>query len=291
MQCKELVAQTALTKLNRKIPYGWDLNIYRGCQHSCRYCYAMYSHKYIGSDDFFKDIYVKTNIVDILEEELKSPDWKREVINIGGVTDSYQQAEELYKIMPQVLKLLIKYKTPAIISTKSKLVLRDYDLIDELSRITYINIAESITTTDEDVRMKIEPCSSNTEERFWVLKEFRKTRASIGVHLMPIIPFITDSQENLEKIFYFTADCGADYLLPGTLYLRGSTREYFFEFVKNEFPQFYEKLRLLYKTGGAGSQYKNELYSMVNGLREKYKVSASYTKPMKERLGRMPANK
>ena len=86
--------------------------------------------------------------MDELEKELRSPDWKREVINLGGVTDSYQPAEADYQLMPEILRLLIKYRTPAIISTKSKLVLRDYDLIDQLSRITYINIAATVTTID-----------------------------------------------------------------------------------------------------------------------------------------------
>ena len=132
----EDICNSALTELKRKVPYGWDLNIYRGCQHGCKYCYAMYSHKYLNSEEFFTDIHVKTNIVDELEKELKRNSWKRDVINIGGVTDSYQPAEAKYLLMPEILKLLIKDKTPAIISTKSKLILRDYDLIDKLSRIT-----------------------------------------------------------------------------------------------------------------------------------------------------------
>lgn len=284
MKFTEIEVQSALTKLKRKIPYGWDLNIYRGCQHACQYCYAMYSHEYLNSNEFFTDIYVKTNIVEELEKELKSGNWNREVVNIGGVTDSYQPAEERYKLMPQILKLMIKYKTPVIISTKSDLILRDYDLINELSNITYVNIAATITTMDEDIRKKIEPCSSPTINRFKMLKEFKKTNASIGVHVMPIIPFVTDKEENFEQICIQTSDCGADYLLPGTLYLRGNTRKNFFDFINKEFPELSEKLNSLYKTGGADQSYKAELYKMVNRLREKYKISSSYTKPMKEKL-------
>ncbi|OJT81281.1 radical SAM protein, partial [Clostridioides difficile] len=86
----------------------WDLNIYRGCEHGCKYCYAIYSHKYINSNNYFEEIYVKTNIVEKLERQLKSSKWKKEVINIGGVTDSYQPIEADYKIMPEILNLLIK---------------------------------------------------------------------------------------------------------------------------------------------------------------------------------------
>lgn len=289
MAYTEIKVQSALTELKRKIPYGWDLNIYRGCGHGCRYCYAMYSHDYLGSRDFFNDIYVKTNVADELEKRLSSESWRGEVINIGGVTDSYQPAEAHYRLMPEILRIMIKYKNPIIISTKSKLVLRDFDLIDELSRLTYVNIAETITTMDEDIRKKIEPRSCSSYERFEVLKEFKKTEASIGVHMMPIIPMITDSKENLESIVVKAAECGADYLLPGTLYLRGSTRKYYLDFMEREFPHIYDEFKNLYKTGGAGKEYKSKLYETLNKYREEYNVSSSYMKPMRDRLNRKKA--
>jgi len=100
----EISCETAMNKLKRRMPYSWDLNIYRGCEHGCRYCYAIRSHEYLGSEDYFGDIFVKTNIVEQLEKQLSSPKWKREVVNIGGVTDSYQAAEEHYRLMPDILK-------------------------------------------------------------------------------------------------------------------------------------------------------------------------------------------
>lgn len=283
---KQIVCENALQQLKRKIPYGWDLNIYRGCGHGCKYCYAIYSHQYLRSDGFYDDIHVKTNIVEKLEEELSAAGWNREIINIGGVTDSYQEVEATYKLMPEILKLLIKYKTPAIISTKSNLVLRDYDLIDELSRITYINIAATITTMDEEIRKKIEPNASSSKDRFDMLKIFRKTNASVGLHVMPIIPYITDSYENFDALFSRAKESNVHYVLPGTLYLRGETRKVFFDFIQKEFPDLHGRLTMLYKTGGADKEYKNELYAMVNPLREKYSLSSSYSKPMKEKLGK-----
>jgi DNA repair photolyase len=283
-QCKEIQCQSALTQLKRKVPYGWDLNIYRGCSHACQYCYAIYSHQYLNSDGFYDDIHVKTNIVEVLERELSSPAWKREVVNLGGVTDSYQKAEETYQMMPQILKLLIKYKTPAIISTKSTLPLRDYDLIDQLSRITYINIAATITTTDEEVRKKIEPGSAPSADRFAMLKQFRKTNASTGLHVMPIIPFLTDGYENMEALCMNARDCGVHYMLPGTLYLHGETRKVFFDFLQKSYPELVPQMQALFKKGGAGKEYKDRLYLMVNELRDRYGISSSYTRPMKEKL-------
>ncbi|UWD47428.1 radical SAM protein [Clostridioides difficile] len=276
--------ETACNKLKRSMPYKWDLNIYRGCEHACKYCYAIYSHKYINSNNYFEDIYVKTNIVEKLEKQLSSSKWNREVINIGGVTDSYQPIEDEYKIMPEILNLLIKYKTPAIISTKSDLILRDYDLIDKLSRITYINIASTITTVDEKTQKLIEPNGVDSMRRFKMLEEFRKTNASVGLHVMPIIPYITDDFENINSLFRYAKESNVHYVLPGTLYLRGVTRGVFFEFIKKEFPDLFDKLSILYSTGSANKEYKNQLYKMVDQLRNKYSLSGSYAKVMKEKL-------
>ena len=283
---RELSCESALNKLKRSIPYGWDLNVYRGCAHGCVYCYAQYSHKYLEDDSFFSHIYAKTNIVEQLERELSQPDWKRDVINIGGVTDSYQPAEETCRLMPEILKLLIRYKTPAIISTKSTLILRDYDLIDELSRLTYINVAATITTMDEAVRKSIEPCSAPSEARFAMLKEFRKTNASIGLHMMPITPYVTDGSENLEALFANARDVQVHYALPGTLYLRGQSRKTFFDWAQAAVPQQYPALLQLYKTGGADKAYKDALYARLLPLREKYGLSGSYMAPMREKMGK-----
>ncbi|MBN2280247.1 MAG: radical SAM protein [Candidatus Marinimicrobia bacterium] len=280
----ETNCQTALNPLKRKFPYGWDLNIYRGCEHQCQYCYALYSHDYINDDNFSENIYIKSNIVEKLEIELNRKSWKREIINIGGVTDSYQPCEATYKIMPEVLKLLIKYKTPAIISTKSDLVLRDYELIDELSKITYINIAATITTTDEQIRQLIEPGAAESLNRFEMLKTFRQTNASVGLHVMPIIPYLTDSYENLDSLFYYARNAKVHYMLPGTMYLRGKTRTSFLGFIQNQFPELYQGFLDLYKKGGATREYKDNLYKMVNELRHQYQLSKSYSKPMKEKM-------
>jgi len=282
----EVEVKSALHKLKRKIPYGWDLNLYRGCSHNCIYCYAVSSHDYLSCRNFSGEIYVKTNIVDVLESELSAPGWTRDVINIGGVTDSYQPAEQHYRLMPQVLKLLIKYKTPAIISTKSSLILRDYDLIDQLSHLTYINVAATVTTCDEAVKEKLEPGADTAAKRFEILTKFRETNASIGLHVMPIIPYLTDHRDNLEELCRQASISRVHYLLPGTLYLRGNTRQRFFEFIQNECPLLEDRLRALYRKGGAGKPYKEGMYKVLNRLRDKYNLSGSYMKPMKERLNK-----
>lgn len=280
----EIENVSALNKLKRKIPYGWDLNIYRGCEHGCKYCYAIYSHDYLNDGNFFDNVYYKKNILEQLEKELSCLNWKREIVNIGGVTDSYQPIEERLKIMPEVLKLMIKYKTPVIISTKSDLVLRDIDLIDELSKITYVNIAFTITTMDEKVRKKLEPNASPSIKRFEALKKLKSTNASIGVHAMPIIPYLTDSYENLDEIYRLSSEVGVDYVLPGTLYLLGKTKPYFLNSVRDYDIDIYNKIKELYIKGSAGTDYKDGLYKKVNELKLKYNISSSYMTVLKSKL-------
>lgn len=280
--CLEITCSTACNKLKHARPYPYDLNIYRGCQHGCRYCYALYSHEHIvgvPGGNFYKNIYIKTNIVEQLERQFASPAWTGDVVNIGSVCDSYQPIEEQYKIMPEILKVFIKYKNPCIISTKSKLILRDFDLIDELSRLAHVNIACTITTVDEEVRRKLEPYGATSAKRFEVLKEIKKTKASRGVHIMPILPFITDSAENLEGIYAGAREAGVNYVLPGLLNLKGPTKGEFFSFLNKEYPKLMERYAHFYSKDvprQERNEYRAKLYGRIRLFKDKYKLYSNY---------------
>ena len=280
----EITCSSALNKVNGRLPFHWDLNIYRGCVHGCQYCYAMYSHRYLESDNFFTDIYIKTNIVERLEAMLSKPSWQKPIINIGGITDSYQPLEQQYQLMPEILKLCIKYKNPIIISTKSDLIIRDFDLIAELAEITYVNIACTVTCMNESIRQKIEPNSASSLQRLDVLDKFRSTKASIGLHVMPIIPYLTDDHDNIDLLFSRAAKINVDYVLPGILYLRGNTRDHFLNFMQVNFPDAYPKLVYLYDHKEIKAQYKQNLYSVINRLRDQYRLSYNYSDKMNQAL-------
>lgn len=269
----EISCKSALNNLKRKMPYGYDINIYRGCHHGCKYCYALYSHKYLDSKDYYNDIFVKTNIATILKKELKK---NRELFAIGTVSDSYQEAEKHYKIMPEILKLLIKYKNPIIISTKSDLILRDFDLISELSNETFVNIASSIITTDEEIKNLIEPNASDIKDRINFLKEFKKTNVRIGMHIMPILPFITDSYENLDSLFKIAKKINVDYVLPSSLNLYGKTKVEYLKFLKKEFPEEYIKTKEVFKDNKLNKEYKKDLFKKLKDLKLSYNLSFNY---------------
>lgn len=308
---EEIKVKKALNRIDKSsritLPFHWDLNIYRGCEHGCNYCYAMYSHSYLEEKEkfaflegdfekksclsseerdcaFFQKIYVKTNVAEALEKQLAARSWKKEVINIGGVCDSYQPAEAKYGLMRKVLALMIKYRNPVTISTKSDLILRDYDLLSELAELTSVNVAVTVTTMDEKLSSLLEPFASSPEKRFLVMRAFKSTAAVTGLHMMPILPFLTDSPQNLEQIMSLAAECEVDYALPGILYLRGETRKHFFDFLELNFPELVGPYNKLYAKGGDDRAYKAELYGMLRSLLEKYHLSGDYMKSMQAKL-------
>lgn len=273
---KEISCKTALNRLSKsRLPYNWDLNVYRGCAHGCEYCYALYSHGYINGGSFFGDIYVKTNAAERLEEQLAARSWRREAVNLGGVTDSYQPAEAEYKIMPDILRLLIKYKTPCIISTKSTLITRDIALFEELSRIAYVCVSETVTCMDESVRIKLEPGGAPSDKRFDVLKEFAGAGIRTGLHYMPIVPYVTDGRRNMEEIFSRAAEVGVSHVIAERLNLRGETRGRFLAFLESSLPDALEPVKRIY-SGEKRKEYSIRLRSQINYYMKKYGLSPDY---------------
>ena len=110
MQLREITIKSALHYHENEMPCNWDVNIYRGCSHGCRYCFAQYSHDYLGAGNFFHEIYAKVNVAGVLDRELSRRKWKHARINLSGVTDAYQPAEAEEKIMPDVWKVLIRHR-------------------------------------------------------------------------------------------------------------------------------------------------------------------------------------
>jgi len=279
MKFTEIEAKEPLNKLKNKfLPYQYDLNIYRGCSVGCKYCYAMKSHDYLEGQSFVDDIFVKTNIAEALEQKLSSPNWEGGRINIGGVCDSYQHAEKKYQLMRDVLKLMIKYKNPITISTKSDLITRDLDLIEELTHCTDFNIAMCITSCDEKLSKALEPGASLPIKRFEALKEISRTGATTGLHIMPILPFLADDETTLETLVRWAKEAEATYMLTGTLYLTGGIKKRYLSFVKEHYPHLYSEYLRLYPKGSASKEYKNKIHGFLGEMREKYGVNTYYNR-------------
>ncbi len=280
----EITCKKAFRKLKHRIgPYEYDMNIYRGCAHHCRYCYAQYSQRYMDHSDFYRDIYVKTDIAEKLEQQLASPHWGRHIINIGSVSDSYQPLEAKYQMMRKILPVLIRYRTPCIISTKSDLILRDLDLIDELAAVTYVNIAVTITTTDEETAAILEPHAVKPLRRKEVATIVKQqTRAIVGVHAMPIMPMINDDEDSLRTLMEWICEIQADYAAFGSLHLHGVTKHTYMQLLQEHFPQLVNVYQQLYKDNHLDRVYAKNTYQRISELAEAYGVCIDYMKFARE---------
>ncbi|MCK5135271.1 MAG: radical SAM protein [Bacteroidales bacterium] len=283
---KETTAKTILYYHEQQFATNWDANIYRGCGHNCKYCFAQYSHKYLETTDFFNDIFVKSNAPELLYKELGKKEWDKSPVNVCGISDCYQPAEAEYEIMPKVIKSFIAKRNPLVIGTKSILILRDIDLIKELNNIAEVSIIISVSTLDEAKRKLIEPDASPTIERLKMLKRFKEIGCKTSVLFMPIIPYISDDQENLDEVFRITKEFNLGSINAWSLHLRGNTKKVFYDFLETNFANLLPEYRKLYKKGNVSKEYSINLQKRVKALRDKYQLHSVYksTRPVNKEI-------
>lgn len=267
---KDLFIKSALHYHDNEMPCNWDVNVYRGCGHGCRYCFARYSHEYLEAGDFFQDIYIKRNIAEVLDRELSRKTWKKQRINLAGVTDAYQPAEAKAQLMPAILDVLIRHRNPVIITTKSALIQRDIEQIRKLASVASVCIGSSITMTDARLQKLLEPGAASPDERFSMLKACKEAGCHTNILATPILPYITDSPENLEELFRKAVDAGVSGISLWPLNLRGTTRQRFFDFLQQHFPGLIPEYRKMFKGWTIDKPYQEQLKARVAILREKY---------------------
>ena len=274
---KEVIAKTVLSKHEQGFPTLWDLNPYRGCTIGCKYCFAQYSHKYLGLNDFFTQIIAKKNVAEQLNIELRKKSWQKEQIKLGGISDIYQHSEKKYELLPQIYDVLKKNKTPIFIQTKSTLILRDFEIIKELARYTVVDISTSINTFDENIRKIIEPGAPSSLERMEMLRKFNKICRTTIVSFMPIIPYISDDIKNMDTTFRLTKEFDIDVIVAYPLHLENSNKNGFFELIKSKFPEIFPEFKTLYKNSNVDADYSEKLFQKISFLRSKYQLFNSYS--------------
>ena len=214
MHYVEMQAQSVLNRLpHDNFVFRWSINLYRGCRHACPFCYARYTHWFLGYEqprDFQEIIEVKTNAPQVLAMELASPNWARELVSLGAATDNYQPAEKQYRLTRETLKLLAQHRTPAIFSTKSDLVLRDIDVLQDLTKRAYVGVAMTITTMDHKSGLFLEPHAVPVARRMRALERLKAAGITTGVHLMPLMPGISDTDEAMEAICRAAKEVGVE---------------------------------------------------------------------------------
>lgn len=260
---QEIIVSTMLHFINSPmLPFNWGANPYRGCLHACEYCYGRTSHEYMGhtKDEFERFIYVKINADKALEKQIIVPKWRNssnKLINLGTVTDPYQKIDEHYEITRKILETLYKYKNPVTITTKSDLVIRDIDILKKLGPLT--DVVFSIPSLNQTFLNKIEKRAARIEDRLKAIECLKKEGITVGVLMIPIFPYINDSESELENIVRTLAEYKVDYVIPDILNLRGDSKFKVTQFIKEYYPDLTETYNDLYVRGN-DSLYVDKVY-------------------------------
>jgi DNA repair photolyase len=210
--------------------------------------------------------------MEVLERELSNPRRKKNWVSLGAATDPYQPAEKKYQLARQAFKLLAQYEWPASFSTKSDLVLRDLDVLKEVTNRAGCAVAMTLTTLDPGLQKFLEPHAVSIERRLEALRQLKTAGIPCGIHLMPIIPFVTDTEEAIEGMVKTAVEIEVDYFVYNVLILRGEVvRGYYFQALKNHQKDLFQKtIRLYGSRSYPPDDYIQGLYEKVKFYREKW---------------------
>ena len=225
---REVTAKSILSSEN-------NMNIYRGCTHGCIYCDSR-SECY-GMSDRFEDVEVKVNAAELLDRAL-SKRRKKAVIKTGSMTDPYIPLEKELRNTRRCLEVIERHGFGASVLTKSDLVLRDIDILQRINRKAKCVVQMTLTTFDESLCGKIEPNVATTRRRFEALKELQKAGIPTVVWMTPVLPFINDTEENIEGILTCCIEAKVRGVLTfgACMTLRPGSREYFYKKLDELFP-------------------------------------------------------
>ncbi len=264
----QLRSKDLLNKFSgRPMPFGWTVNPYRGCEMACRYCFARYTHEFLGLDDraaFERRIYVKDADRERLVAELRRARRSGQSVAIGTATDPYQPAEGKFAVTRRVLEAA--RLVPGLrlsITTKSTLVARDAALLRELSKASDVTVNLSVTTVDTALARRLEPRAPRPDLRFATMKALADAGVAARLFIMPILPCLTDDEPNLRSLLAAARDAGAVGAESNVLFLRPGTREIFLEFLAIDCPGLVPEYERLYR----GSAYAPPDY--VRGIEER----------------------
>ena len=190
--------------------FTWSINPYRGCFHACSYCFARPTHEYLGfgaGTDFDRKITVKPEAARLLREAFEKPSWKGELIVFSGVTDCYQPLEASYRLTRGCLEVSAEYRNPVAIITKSPLIERDIDVLQELARVTDLGVTVSIPLWNREHAHAIEPQVASPRRRMQIIARLAAAGLDVGVNVAPMIPGLGD--EDIARILEEAAAAGA----------------------------------------------------------------------------------
>lgn len=270
---REVNAKSILGRCKR--PSDWFgvkyiFNIYRGCEHQCIYCDSRSECYKIEN---FSDLIVKSNSIELLNKQLASKR-KKGLIGTGSMGDPYTISEKKYKLTRKALELIADFNYPVHITTKSNLILRDIDMLEEINKI-YTSVSMTITTTDWELAKKVEPYAPPPMDRLKALGVLSEIGICTSITLMPVLPFIEDNKENIIDIVNKASFYGVKHIVPSLgMSLRDRQRAYYYNKLDELFPGIREKyekrFKDMYKCSANNSK---KLWSILNETCDKYNIS------------------
>jgi DNA repair photolyase len=232
-------SRTALAR-NQSPDVGFDtsLNPYRGCEHGCAYCYARPTHEYLGFSpglDFERRILVKPDAPALLRRELSRRSWVPQVIAFSGVTDCYQPVERRLGITRGCLEVLAEFRNPVSVITKSRLVVRDVELLQRLAEHRACSVTLSVTTLDDELARRLEPRAAQPRARLAAVEALARAGVPVGILVAPVIPALTDSE--IPRIVEAAAAAGASWAGFVLLRLPHGVKQLFDRWLEDHLPE------------------------------------------------------
>lgn len=225
------------------LAFEYVMNIYWGCSHGCIYCYARsdYYDKIGNLGGKFDCVRAKKNALQIIRNDLQRK-VKKGVVFTGGMSDAYNPEEADHKLTRNALELINAFDFGACIITKSDLVTRDTDVFLDIKEHSPVSVNFSITSSDDEMCRKIEPYAPTTTQRFRAIEHLAKNGINTGVLMDPMLPYITDTKENVQEMVKKAKHYGAAYIYISTqVTMSDGQREYFYQEVEKQYPGVSEK--------------------------------------------------
>lgn len=261
-----------------RMPFRYTINAYRGCSHACTYCFARPTHEYLGLDvgeDFERKIVVKINAVERLRAELSGRRWAGHHIAMGTNTDPYQRCEGKYHLTRGVIEVLAEAANPFSILTKSTLILRDLSLLAAAAQRCDVRASLSIGTLDPEVWQLTEPGTPHPRRRVEAVKRLNDAGVPCGVLIAPILPGLSDREDQLEEVVQACVEAGAVSVSSVALHLRPGVREHFMGRLAQTHPQLVGEYERRYRRAYLPAAEQSALSERVRRLAERAQGHAS----------------
>lgn len=230
--------KSVLSKNNSPdLKWSYSVNPYQGCEHGCVYCYARNSHTYWGFSaglDFESKIIVKPNVAEQLERKLSESTWKVQPIMLSGNTDCYQPLEKQFGLTRKILEVMLKYQNPVSIITKNAMILKDLDILKDLSSKSLVHVYLSITTLNEKLRTTLEPRTASARKKLEAIEKLASAGIPVGIMNAPIIPGLNDHE--IPEVLKQAANCGAQEAGYTVVRLNGQIAQIFEDWLVKSYP-------------------------------------------------------